>query len=141
MTVEIANRFLSRVNHPYGKNLPMGIQLQINEEMEQMPKEPVTDNDALDQWKLRGPWGGSMRWDTTVKFSGRMRDVEPIGTSPANTVRFAAASGGLWRYVLPGNIPTSFGDKLPTQNMGSFCTDPTNVDIRDYSATVSDVQK
>jgi len=88
-----------------------------------------TDATAL-PWKNLGPYGYLYdRNNQQSKNSGRLTDIEPPAGS--RTLRVSAASGGLWLYRILGiiSVPFSFGDRLPTSWIGSFCSHPTDTSL------------
>jgi photosystem II stability/assembly factor-like uncharacterized protein len=122
---EIMKKYFDRWYTPYGMNLPQDFQKQLKDQVDAMDHEPLTDL-AVNQWTSIGPYGQSLRGDSYWQ-SGRVRDLEPPGSVTPSSLRVAAASGGVWRYIVVGliAIPVSFGDRLPTPWVGSLCTHPT----------------
>ena len=124
-SAEIMGRFFDKWYQPYGRNIPMNVQNNLINEISKIPKEPETDL-PVNQWQCIGPFGFRYR-NTTNYSAGRIRDIEAPGSPTPSTLRFAAASGGVWRYIVVGiiTVPVSFGDKLPSPWVGSLCTHPT----------------
>ncbi len=93
-------------------------------------KQPYQSDETAIPWKFIGPNGYLYdRNNLQTKFSGRLTDIEPpLG---GRTLRVSAASGGLWLYRVLGafSVPFSFGDRLPTSWIGSFCSHPTDTNL------------
>lgn len=119
---EIEKKFFAEWNHPYSDGIPADIQLKIWREINALPSEDEVEVDAVNSWQLIGPFGEAYPDSLSIKYSGRVKDIEP----PRGNVelRVAAASGGIWRYVLI--FPVCISNSLPTQWIGSFATDPSN---------------
>ena len=73
---------------------------------------------SSNSWISKGPYGMKQPYKPWCYMSGRIIDIEYN-----STLRFAAASGGLWQ-----NILTPLSDKLNTLCVSSFASSPGNSD-------------
>jgi photosystem II stability/assembly factor-like uncharacterized protein len=122
---EIEKKFFSEWNHPYENGIPPDVQLKIWHEINALPDEKEADADAVNSWQMLGPFGEAYPDSPSIKYSGRIKDVEPPRTSVE--LRVAAASGGIWRHLGFFGVPIT--NSLPTQWIGTFTTDPANSNI------------
>jgi photosystem II stability/assembly factor-like uncharacterized protein len=122
---EIEKKFFAEWNHPYSDGIPPDVQLNIWREINALPDEKELDAAVTNSWHLLGPFGEAYPDSPSIKYSGRVKDIEP----PRGSVelRVAAASGGIWIYLL--FFPVCITNSLPTQWIGSFATDPSNPNI------------
>jgi photosystem II stability/assembly factor-like uncharacterized protein len=122
---EFENNFFSVWNHPYSNGIPSDVQLNIWREIQALPSEKEIDGDNINSWLNLGPFGEAYPDSLSIKYSGRVTDIEP----PRGNVelRVAAASGGIWRHL--GFFGVCVSNSLPTPWIGSIATDPTNSNI------------
>jgi photosystem II stability/assembly factor-like uncharacterized protein len=122
---EIEKNYFSAWNYPYEDGLPADVQLRIWNDVNALPDEKDTEPDAVNSWQQLGPFGEAYPDSLSIKYSGRIKDVEP----PRGNVelRIAAASGGIWRHLGFFGVPIT--NTLPTPWIGTFATDPSNPNI------------
>lgn len=122
---EYEKKFFEEWNHPYSNGIPPDVQLKIWKEIKALPTEVDFNPLPINSWQLLGPFGEAYPDSLSIKYSGRMTDIEP----PRGNVelRIAAASGGIWRHF--GFFGVCVSNNLPTPWIGSLATDPSNPNI------------
>lgn len=119
--------FRAKMYHPFENATPEYIK-NIRKEIDQMPGEENITNgkvSAIAPWINFGPRGINAPV-SSIKYSGRIADVEYIGNG---SVRIVSASGGVWQMdsISPTqiiNYPIS--DNLDCNAGGAIATDPNN---------------
>ncbi len=122
---EIEKRFFAEWNHPYSDGIPSEIQLNIQKSIKSLPGEEELDPNSTNSWQQLGPNGIPYPDSTSIKYSGRVKDIE----APSGNVelRVGASSGGIWRHM--GTYGVCVSNSLPSPWLGSFTTDPANSNI------------
>jgi photosystem II stability/assembly factor-like uncharacterized protein len=122
---EYERKYFSEWNYPYVNGIPPVVQERIVNDLKSMPGEPTRDNDAVNSWVLLGPAGISYQGNPSIKYSGRVKDVEPPTSS--HGLRIGAATGGIWSYSFI--FPVCISNGIQTAWLGSFASDPTNPNL------------
>ncbi len=122
---EIAIKYFSVWNHPYGNNIPENVLAESWSQINLLPDETSVDAEIISPWKCIGPFGISRNDSPSVKYTGRVKDIE----APNNTtgLRVGAASGGIWSYSLI--FPINISNGIETPWLGTFATDPDDNNI------------
>lgn len=114
--------FFTELHYPLGEVLPNEFKKQLQNELNLMPADIVNQSEALyDNWVNIGPNGMPLTINPSMKYSGRIRDIE---VNSAGVVKFAGASGGLWR--ISGSSVIEFGQGINSLWYGAIVTDPGN---------------
>ncbi len=119
---ELEQRYFKQWHYPYGNVLPPEITQRMWEEVQNTPSENDLGISLVTSWTSLGPFG--MNVPGGAKYSGRILDIEVDGTP---SIRLAAASGGLWGFVLV--FPVDFTTTLSSLAIGTFDSDPTNEQV------------
>jgi photosystem II stability/assembly factor-like uncharacterized protein len=123
---EMEKRFFALWNHPYSNGIPPEVQFRIMNEIKALRHEGELNPNSTNSWKPLGPFGESYPDSPSIKYAGRVKDIEP----PRGGVdlRVGAASGGIWDLQSP-SVYTPLSSGLPSAWLGSFTTDPANPNI------------
>jgi photosystem II stability/assembly factor-like uncharacterized protein len=122
---EIEHRYFSEWNHPYGDGIPAAVQDIIWNQIKSLPTESEVSNNIVSPWVFKGPAGIVRPDSTSIKYSGRVKDLEaPTGNTP---LRVGASSGGIWQYNLL--FPVCISNGIETPWLGSFATDPDDNNV------------
>lgn len=119
---ELEKWYFSRWNEPYSNLLPTELMEEIWSEIRSLPSENDPGMLPVNSWEMMGPFG--MDVDGGAKYTGRILDIE---VENGASTRLAAASGGLWGFVLIFPVPLT--EELSSQAIGTFRTDPTNSNV------------
>ncbi|HCV43701.1 MAG TPA: hypothetical protein DGH68_09475 [Bacteroidetes bacterium] len=114
--------YFKQWHYPYDNVLPPDMTQRMWEEVQQTPSENDFAPASTNSWVSLGPFG--MDVPGNAKYSGRILDIE---VDNGVSTRLAAASGGLWGFVLI--FPVDLTPNLSSLAIGTFDSDPTNEQI------------
>jgi photosystem II stability/assembly factor-like uncharacterized protein len=127
----LERRYFARWHTPYGTVLDPSVVGSIRNAVRGLPSErqavshPGTSGlAAANSWVPVGPNGMDNIFSPGTYYSGRILDV--AAPRDGATTRIAAASGGLWQYVVLSifPIPVPMSDQLGTLVTGTFDAKP-----------------
>jgi hypothetical protein len=111
--------YFKQWHYPYDNVLPPDVTQRMWDEVQRTPSENDFAPAAVNSWVSKGPFG--MAVPGGARYSGRILDIE---VDNGVSTRLAAASGGLWGFVLI--FPVDFTPNLSSLAIGTFDSDPTN---------------
>ena len=118
---EVERAFFSKWHEPYDAALPREVVDALWSEVSAVPSEESMRR-SVSPWQLRGPYS-MINNIGDAQFTGRVLDIE---VENGAGLRVAAASGGLWGWFFI--VPYPMSDRITSQAIGSFATDPTDPD-------------
>jgi photosystem II stability/assembly factor-like uncharacterized protein len=116
---ELEKWYFEQWHYPYGNVLSPDKLNNIWTDINRLPDEKNMNPLAVNSWSCIGPYGMNNTGSPGTKYSGRILDIE---VENGASTRLAAASGGLWGFVLI--IPIPLSDALSSLAVGSFATKP-----------------
>jgi hypothetical protein len=130
---ELEQEFFRSWHEPYGNMLETEHMNQIWSEINTVPREQELNNAPVNSWICVGPFGMSVI-NTNARYTGRILDIELLGSYPQFQFDFrvASASGGIWAlltFPLPGIPGCITNNNITSQATSCLATHPFNTDI------------
>lgn len=116
---ELERWYFQQWHAPYGNVLEPGLLDQIWRQVRALPSESDFAGATINSWDLIGPFG--MNSSGGSKYSGRILDIE---VDNGASTRIAAASGGLWGFVVV--FPAPLSDQVSSLAVSTFTSDPND---------------
>jgi len=113
---ELILKFYKDLHYPYDAVLPQDVNERILNDLKNFPAE---NDRAVNSWYVKGPLGMKIYNTMNSYYSGRVLEIE---VDNGVSTRLAAASGGLWGFVLI--FPVALSDNLNTLVVSAFDTKP-----------------